>query len=301
MPRVSVIINVHNGAATLHETLQSLLEQTFSDWELIFWDDCSTDNSAGVLAGYAERRFRYFLAPEHTNLGQARHLAIREAMGDWVAFLDQDDVWLPRKLEQQIALAGPAVGIIYGRTVMFFPDGSERDFDHLHEFEPLPEGDIFVRLFTESCFIAMSSAMLLRSALQALGPMPTQVQTSPDYYFFIALARNYQARAVQTVVCRYRRHAAAMSNSRTPAMQSEAIWLVEQWSACLDPGLVSRRRKIHHTVIAVHDLRSPKTVAAGMARLLAKGSVPFLMSKPFVLTWRAIRRRVDYPEWRRLH
>ncbi len=299
MPRVSVIMNVYNGAATLHESIRSVLNQTFQDWELIFWDDCSTDGSAAILAEFAEPRFRYFLASEPTNLGQARYLAVQEASGEWVAFLDQDDVWLPQKLEQQIALTHAGVGIVYGRTVMFFPDGAERDFDHLHEFEPLPQGDIFVRLFTESCFIAMSSVMLLRRAILGLGPLPREIETSPDYYFFVALARDYQARAVQQVVCRYRRHRGAMSNSRTPAMQSEAIWIVDRWSAYLNPRLVEHRRRVHQTVIAVHYMRSLKTFGRGFRRLLVQGSVPFLLSKPFVLTWRVLRRRLVQPEWRR--
>jgi len=292
-------MNVYNGAATLHEAIQSVLRQTFADWELIFWDDWSTDNSAEVLASYADPRMRYFRAPEHSNLGRARWLAVQAAAGEWVAFLDQDDIWLPLKLERQVALVAPDVGIVYGRTVMFFPRAAERDFDHLHEFEPLPEGNIFVRLFTESCFIAMSSAMFPRSALLSLGDISSVIETSPDYYFFVALARNYQARAVQDVICRYRRHAGSMSTSRTPQMQSEAIWVVNQWARCLDPGLVTRRRKIHHTVIAVHDMRSVKTFGSGVARLLTLGSVTFLLSKPFVLTWRAVRRRVCLPEWRK--
>jgi glycosyltransferase involved in cell wall biosynthesis len=299
MPRVSVIVNVHNGAATLHEAMQSVLRQTFCDWEMIVWDDCSTDSSAEIVATYADSRIRYFFTHEHTNLAHARYLAIQAAAGEWLAFLDQDDIWLPRKLEKQMALAMPGVAIVYGRTVMFFRHGAERDFDHLHEFEPLPEGDIFVRLFTESCFIAMSSVMLLRSAVVSLGAIPDVIQTSPDYYYFVALARDYEARAVQEVICRYRRHPGGMSASHAPHMQSEAIWVVDRWAACLDPLLAVRRRKIHYTVIAVHDMRNIRTMANGVRRLLAQGSVPFLLTKPFVLTWRAIRRRFGRPEWRK--
>ena len=153
--------------AFLREALDSVLSQTFKDSELIVWDDCSTDNSAQIVHQYEDKRIRYFLSPEDTPLGKARDSAMRQATGEWLAFLDQDDIWLPRKLEKQIALAETNVGIIYGRTVMFDArHGNRRDYDYAHEFTALPEGDIFAQLFADACFIAMSSAVLRRSAVE---------------------------------------------------------------------------------------------------------------------------------------
>ena len=119
MPLVSVIINVRNGAPQLREAIDSVLAQTFADWELVLWDDCSTDNSAKIIAQYGDPRIRYHLSPDDTPLGEARNRAIAHAAGEWLAFLDQDDIWLPRKLEKQLARAAPDVAIIYGRTVLF--------------------------------------------------------------------------------------------------------------------------------------------------------------------------------------
>src|SRR5208282_4651656 len=116
MPLVSVIMNIRNGAAFLREALDSIMAQTFADWELIAWDDCSTDDSARIVAGYKDSRVRYFLSPENTPLGKARDNAIRQAQGEWLAFLDQDDLWTATKLEKQMALADNGVGIIYGRA-----------------------------------------------------------------------------------------------------------------------------------------------------------------------------------------
>jgi len=158
MPRVSIIMNVRNGASFLREALDSVMAQTFQDWELIVWDDRSTDESTKIVAEYHDPRIRYFLSPEETPLGEASNSAIRQAKGQWLAFLDQDDIWLPRKLQQQMALADDRAGIIYGRTIQFYLSGEERDYDYAHEFRPLPEGDIFTQLFADACFIAMSSA-----------------------------------------------------------------------------------------------------------------------------------------------
>ena len=85
MPLVSVIMNVRNGASFLREALDSVLAQTFVDWELIVWDDCSTDNSAQIVSQYRDPRIRYFLSPEDTPLGKARDSAIRRASGEWLA------------------------------------------------------------------------------------------------------------------------------------------------------------------------------------------------------------------------
>src|SRR5713226_6082724 len=99
-------MNIRDGADYLHDALDSVMAQTFMDWELIVWDDRSTDNSAAIVAEYQDARIRYFLSEEDTGLGRARHLAVDQAEGDWLAFLDQDDIWLPDKLAKQVALIG---------------------------------------------------------------------------------------------------------------------------------------------------------------------------------------------------
>ena len=101
-PQVSVIINCYNGAEYLRETLQSLIAQSYANWELIFWDNRSTDATADIVREFSDARIRYHLAPEHTGLGEARNLAIEKAAGDWLAFLDADDLWHPGKLTEQM-------------------------------------------------------------------------------------------------------------------------------------------------------------------------------------------------------
>src|SRR5208337_2593384 len=189
MPLVSVIINVRNGSSTLREAMDSVMAQTFNDWELILWDDRSTDDSAKIVAGYSDDRVHYFLSPVDTPLGRARENAIRKATGQWLAFLDQDDIWLPEKLAKQMALADERTGIIYGRTIRFYPNGRQRDYDQAHEYQRLPEGDIFTQLFSIGCFIAMSSAVFRRSAIEAVGEIPDAIQIIPDYYLYTAVAR----------------------------------------------------------------------------------------------------------------
>jgi cellulose synthase/poly-beta-1,6-N-acetylglucosamine synthase-like glycosyltransferase len=298
MPLVSIIMNVRNGAATLSEALDSVLAQTFADWELIAWDDRSSDPSAAIIARYHDRRIRYHLSPEEVPLGKARSHAMRLATGAWIAFLDQDDIWLPSKLDKQMALADDGVGLIYGRTIRFYLSGKERDYDQAHEYKPLPEGDIFTQLFTESCFIAMSSAVFRRSAVEAIGGIPDPIQIIPDYYLYVAVARRYQIRAVQEAVCRYRMGPNSMSQVAALQMHREALWLVDQWAATLDPSIVQRCHKRHQTAIALEEMRSLPTLRRGMARLFTEGSVASQMSRPFTFAFHWVRRNVRRPYWR---
>src|SRR5271165_543682 len=298
MPLVSVIVNVLNGASTLREALDSVMVQTFTDWELIAWDDRSTDETAKIVAQYSDPRTRYFLSPEETSLGKARDAAIRYARGEWVAFLDRDDLWMPRKLEMQMALVDPNTGIIYGRTVRFYPSGTERDYDQAHEFKPLPEGDIFTQLFTKSCFIAMSSAVIRRSAIEEIGGIPESIGIIPDYYLYAAVARRHPARAVQDVVCRYRMHDANMSRLVAIAMHQEALWLVNHWADSLDPRTVAQCRKRHSTAIALEEMRRPNSAVHGIARLLTEGSVTSQLKRPFMFGFHIVRRNLLTPYWK---
>ena len=299
MPRVSIIMNVRNGASFLREGLDSVMVQTFQDWEVILWDDRSTDDSSRIVAEYQDPRIRYFLSSEDTPLGEARNSAIRQAKGQWLAFLDQDDVWLIGKLQQQMALADDHTGIIYGRAIQFYPTGEQRDYDYAHEFQPLPEGDIFSQLFTDACFIAMSSAVLRRSAVEEVGPVPETIQSVPDYYLYVAVARRYPARAVQEAVCRYRMHAGSMSQSKRHRLYEEPLLIVNQWAEQLDPRIVAYRRMTYSTGLALEEMRSLKTARTGFVRMLTEGSVIWLMSRPFVRAYRAVRRKVRRPYWLR--
>lgn len=297
-PMVSVIVNVRDGAAFLAEALASVLEQSYADWELIVWDNASCDDTPAIARGFGER-VRYFRSPEPVTLGQARDAAMREARGEWLAFLDHDDVWMPDKLARQIALAGdPAVAIVYGRALAFSSRGAERDFDRAHEFDALPEGDIFAELVAESSFIAMSSAMLRRSAVVRAGPVPEPIHLIVDYFLYLQLAREHRARAVQGVVCRYRVHSGSLTWIANGRMHVEALWLLDRWQGDVDPRIVARRRRIHSTGLAVREMRSAGTRARGLARLLREGSLGFLCTRPIAWAWRAVHRRVRRPAWR---
>lgn len=102
-PLVSVIINCYNSEKYLRETIKSVFAQTFSNYEVIFWDNCSIDSTADIIYSYNDTRFRYYRAVKNTKLGEARNLAIEKVQGKYFAFLDSDDIWLPNFLETCVA------------------------------------------------------------------------------------------------------------------------------------------------------------------------------------------------------
>lgn len=119
---VSVVIPVYNTAQFLAETVESVLAQTYAGWELILVDDGSTDGAAAIAIEYAARypgRVQYLEHPGHSNRGMctSRNLGIERSKGEYIALLDSDDVWLPLKLQEQVALmeAHPEAGLVFGR------------------------------------------------------------------------------------------------------------------------------------------------------------------------------------------
>ncbi len=302
MPMVTVIVNAHNGGRTLAQTLDSVCAQTFTDYEFILWDDASRDDTLAVAARYVPKGLRILRTAGEAplGLGAARQAAIDAAQGRWIAFIDQDDLWLPQALSLMVTRAGSdeRVGMVYGRTLRFWPDGRERDFDHAHEHGPLPEGDLFLRLFEESCFICISGVLLRRDALQQVGPVPPQVRIVPDYYFFLGIARRWEVRAVQQVTCRYRMHATSMTQGSRGKMQAEILWLIERWASEIGPALARRRQQVHATVWAVDELFRPGQRRQGLRRLWREGSTGFLLSRPVAWMMRAVRRRLFAPAWK---
>lgn len=100
---VSIIMPSYNTAAYISDSIRSILAQTYSDWELIIVDDCSTDDSAEVIRSFDDPRIILLENEKNSGAALSRNYALREAKGRWIAFLDSDDVWLPEKLEKQLS------------------------------------------------------------------------------------------------------------------------------------------------------------------------------------------------------
>lgn len=102
-PLVSVIMPTYNCGRFIAESIRSVLSQTYTEWELLIVDDCSTDETESIVSSYKDPRIRYMRNERNMGAALTRNRALREAAGRYIAFLDSDDLWLPEKLEKQIA------------------------------------------------------------------------------------------------------------------------------------------------------------------------------------------------------
>lgn len=211
MLKVSIIMNCYNGEQYLKEALESIIKQTYKNWELIFWDNQSTDKSASIFKSYIESRFKYCYAPIHTGLGEARKKAIRKTTGKWIAFLDVDDIWLPDKLFEQIKIINrykhDNIGLVYGKTYFLEMKGKNKKyFIYQSSDRKLFEGHIFRDLLFKGNFIPFLTVIVNKKAYEEVGGFSPHFKHAPDYYLFTLIAEKYIVKAVKKRIAIYRLH-----------------------------------------------------------------------------------------------
>jgi glycosyltransferase involved in cell wall biosynthesis len=198
---VSVVIAAYNAGRTLGETLESVRAQTFEDLEVIIVDDGSTDATPAVAVSTGDRRVRLLSQP-NAGVSAARNRGADDARGRYLAFLDADDLWTPDKLASQVAALerDKDAGLAYSWTAFIDPGGRR-----------LP-GGITVRrdgwVFDDlvlGCFVGNgSSALVRRSAFDAVGGFDVTLRTADDWDFYLRLARKYPFVCVPFVQVFYR-------------------------------------------------------------------------------------------------
>ena len=203
MSLVSIIVPCHNYGALLSEALESVLAQTHVDWECLVVDDGSTDLTPAVAGHYATRdpRFRY-LPRAHAGASAARNYGLRAMQGDFVQFLDADDLLPPRKLEVQLAFLAthPGVDIVYG-NVRYFRHGEpaelSRSFDMLDTtawFVPLNgTGAPVLRPLLVENRVVIHAPLLRRSVFEAVGYFSERLGAVEDWEFWLRCAAKQQA------------------------------------------------------------------------------------------------------------
>lgn len=212
-PLVSIIMNCYNGEAFVAEALDSVLAQTYANWEVIFWDNQSTDASAQIVDSYDDPRIRYFYAAEFTPLGAARNLAIDEARGSLIAFLDIDDIWFPEKLASQVPLFdNSSIGIVISDTIFFNDAGAEKQ---LYKGVAPPTGNVFSALL-KNYFISLETAIVRREALASLDELfDPRFNAIEEYDLFIRLCLGWQLGYVDKVLAKWRVHGGSWTFTRS--------------------------------------------------------------------------------------
>lgn len=205
MPVVTVIMNCLNCARYLREAIDSVYAQTYEDWEIIFWDNASTDDSLEIAKSYGEK-VRCFNSKETVSLGMARNWAMEQAKGSYIAFLDCDDVWLPTKIEKQVALfeENPKIGLVYSNAIYFNNKGVSFK---LYKDRRLPQGKIFGKLLGKN-FLCLSTTVIRKDALSDLNHwFDDRFNVIEERDLFLRIAYKWEVGYVDDVLAKYRMHA----------------------------------------------------------------------------------------------
>lgn len=211
-PLVSVLMASYNAASWIGESIESVLAQTYPHSELVVADDASTDGTTAIVARYAAQhpnQVRLIRARERAGPTRRRNDALEAARGPLLAWLDHDDIWLPAKLEKQVAVLEehPEVGLVYTGYEAFDDETGAAIPWRDEALES--EGDVLADLFVKGCFIASITTLFRREALEHRGIRfrETEFSFGDDYFLWLVLALDWQVARVNEVLARYRRHA----------------------------------------------------------------------------------------------
>lgn len=201
---VSIVIPNYNYGNYIGETIQSVLDQTYRNFEIVVVDDGSTDNSVEVVHGFGDKV--RLIEQKNQHLSAARNTGIRAAKGNWIAFLDSDDLWHPRKLEFQIeALKNNQSWFFVGANAL-----GENDY---------PDYDVIKPVFRETKLeeflvytpMSGSDALVKKSCFDEVGFFDTSLRSSEDREMWLRLSTRYCGGVVDVPLWRYRKHSAQMN------------------------------------------------------------------------------------------
>lgn len=225
LPLVSVIIPAYNASPFIRRTLASVLAQTYDHFEVLVVDDGSTDDTVAIVqeVAAADARVRLFRQPNR-GVAAARNLAIRASRGEFIAPIDADDVWYPRKIEKQVECmlkAGPSVGVVYCWWTRIDED------DQLTGYSPqwAVEGDVFKALIYRNFVGNASLPLIRREALDRIGLYNTNLKSQDaqgceDRDIYLRLAERYEFRVVPDYLMGYRKVATSMSRNHLKMLRS---------------------------------------------------------------------------------
>lgn len=211
MSKVSVIIPTYNRAELIIETIQSVLDQTFDDFEIIVVDDGSTDNTKQVVDGFKDSRIKY-IYQENRGVANARNNGIKASSGEYIAFLDSDDMWLPENLELKVKMldSHPDVALVSsdcylidddtGATVHRFWD--KRPYDHLLEQVGGPRQPLAL-----ATLLTPTAALIRRRVfVEEVGVFDESLRYSSDWDIWLRILPRLPIKMIDTPLAKYRKH-----------------------------------------------------------------------------------------------
>lgn len=206
---VSVIMPNYNGAKYIKETIESVLAQTYQNWELIIVDDCSTDNSVEIIESFDDKRIRLLHNEENSGAAISRNRAIDAANGRWIAFLDSDDLWIEDKLHSHIQF------MLEMDTPLSFTDYIVIDSDEAVIKEFVPNQKVYdYKTILKHCYIGCSTAIYDAEKLGKVY-MPPEADKREDFACWLSILRDGKtAECFHRSLTTYRIHTKSVSSNK---------------------------------------------------------------------------------------
>lgn len=244
MPKVSVIVPTYNCAQYLPEALDSALAQTYSDFEILIIDDGSTDDTKKILEPYLKTFKSKIRNIYQENKGHslARNNGLKNAKGEFIAFLDADDKWYPHRLEEEIKLieANPVVGLVHANAMRLSEDG--RLLGAYSRKKQYLSGFIFKPLFLRLADISCATVLLRKSCCDNVGYFDTHLTRlgCEDRELWLRIAKKYRIEYVDQVLAYYRVRDASASRDSTKMLNAR-LYVIDKF--CKNDQSLERLRK----------------------------------------------------------
>jgi glycosyltransferase involved in cell wall biosynthesis len=242
MPLISVIIPAYNAEKTIRKTVESVLNQTFADFELIIVDDGSQDLTVEIISRLLEPRIKVFSYP-HTGSNPTRNRGFSHSVGEFVAFLDSDDLWTPDKLEEQLKAlqTNPKAAVAYSWT-----DCIDESDQYLWLGSHMTEnGNVYAKLLLTCFVVSGSNPLIRRQAFIDIGGFDESLAASQDFDLYLRLAARYEFVAVPYPQVLYRISTKSKSMCSNVRRQEETSLLVRKRAFAQAPEPLSDSLKNH--------------------------------------------------------
>lgn len=279
-------MNCYNGERYLREAIDSVLKQTYAHWELIFWDNASEDATATITQSYADPRIRYFRGERNVTLGAARNLALAEAGGEFIAFLDSDDRWLPDKLERQIRwfLDNPSAGFCYSNYFALTHEGRVRS---VALRDDQPQGEVFSRFLRQ--YPVNLQTVMLRAAEFDLWFDPA-LEVSEEYDVFMQLLMRMRVGYIAQPLVEYRIHPAMASIRKIERYAVENAMVLEKLLAIAPDLEIRYPAELRHYRAKLGYYSARAAMANGRPDLARAALLPHVKTGPgfmalYLLAW----------------
>ncbi len=240
MPKVSVIIPAYNAEQTILETVESVLNQTFRDFEIIVIDDGSSDKTLRILETIQDLRVKVF-SYENGGVAVARNRGISKASGDYVAFLDHDDLWTPDKIEAQLSCLEkhPNAGVAYSWTQ--FMRGEKGGHHFILGTPVMHRGNVYSELLKTNFLHSGSNLLARKEAIDAVGGFDPTPKNCEDWDYYLRLAAQYEFEVVPHYQILYRQSTSTLSG-QIKTTEKGALILFEKAYAVV-PALQHQKKE----------------------------------------------------------